>query len=244
MRITESALRRIVRQELREMKGVTMSVEDEVAEYIRTHFVPGKPLVLPAHLARRVAGPSISGMEGPGAQAAMKVREPQIRGFKRLEDIELNEPEEEEYLPEMRTPLSPRFYAAKRAMGGYPEMSAEELEGAELERYPLERRNPLMFTGTEADNVARFNDEISSKLPMKGSMFKPLMGSVKADDFVGTFEIKRVPGEPELFEASVMRGEDPDTEAGVASADTPYEAVMNAVENASYGRGSPFYGSF
>lgn len=242
MRMTEGQLRRIVREELREMKGETMSVEDKVAEYIRTHFVPGRPLVLPAHLARMVAGPSISGMEGPGAQAAMKAREPQIRGFKRLEDIEL-EPEEE-YLPEMRTPLSPRFYAAKRAMGGYPEMSAEELEGAELERYPLERRNPLMFTGTEADNVARFNDEISSKLPMKGSMFKPARGSVKADGFVGTYEIKRVPDEPELFEASVMRGEDPDTEAGVASADTPYEAVMSAVENASYGRGSPFYGSF
>jgi len=106
MKITEGQLRRIIREELNEMRGVTISVDPAVAAYIKKHFVPGVPLVLPAHLARMVAGPSISGMEGPGAQAAMKAREPQIRGFKRLEDIELGsefgesefgEEEEEEF---------------------------------------------------------------------------------------------------------------------------------------------------
>jgi hypothetical protein len=47
---------------------------------------------------------------------------------------------EEEELYEARGPLSPRFHAAKRRMGGYPSLSAEELEGAELPTMPLTRR--------------------------------------------------------------------------------------------------------
>lgn len=48
--------------------------------------------------------------------------------------------EEEEEMFEARRPLSPGFYAAKRRMGGYPALSAEELEGAELPTMPLTRR--------------------------------------------------------------------------------------------------------
>lgn len=58
------------------MKGVTMSVEDEVAAYIKKHFVPGKPLVLPAYLAGKVVEPSTSGMEdfpSSGAEMARAV---------------------------------------------------------------------------------------------------------------------------------------------------------------------------
>lgn len=48
--------------------------------------------------------------------------------------------EEEEEMFEARRPLSPGFYAAKRRMGGYPALSAEELEGAEMPSMPLTRR--------------------------------------------------------------------------------------------------------
>ena len=201
--------------------------------------------VLPAHLARRVAGPSISGMEGPGAQAAMKVREPQIRGFKRPEDIELNEPEGEEYLPEMRTPLSPRFYAAKRAMGGYPEMSAEELEGAELRGMPLERRNPSMFTGTDEDNIGRFNDMAMTAVRSRGRH----MGQIKtASGKAGEYEITRAPEDPEDFVASVSLDSE-DVVIGTSTAGTPYEAVEFAVEEAeiyleSERKPGSFYGSY
>lgn len=41
---------------------------------------------------------------------------------------------------EARRPLSPGFYAAKRRMGGFPALSAEELEGAEMPSMPLTRR--------------------------------------------------------------------------------------------------------
>lgn len=47
---------------------------------------------------------------------------------------------EEEEMFEARRPLSPGFYAAKRRMGGFPAMSAEELEGAEMPSMPLTRR--------------------------------------------------------------------------------------------------------
>ena len=194
MRITESQLRRIVREELNEMRksGITLRVNPETGEYEES---------------------GLEDFPGAGAERA-------------------------------------RYQKASQHMFRRPKITDPDL-GDKFERMmaslDLDEPGeylPSMFTGTAADNVARFNDEISSKLPMKGSMFKPARGSVKTDDFVGTYEIKRVPGEPELFEASVMTVDDPDTEAGVASADTPYEAVMNAVENASYGRGSPFYGSF
>lgn len=194
MRITEGQLRRIIRQELNEMKGATFHRDLETGEW-----KSGK-----------------EDFPGAGAEAARQVR---------ARDL------------------------FRRSSGGDPDFGKKlgrryEKMMASLDLDEPGEYLPSMFTGTEADNVARFNDEISSKLPMKGSMFKPASGPVKTEDFFGTYEIKRVPGEPELFEASVMRGEDPDTEAGVASADTPYEAVMNAVENASYSRRSPAYGRF
>jgi len=91
MRMTEGQLRRIVREALREATGETMSIDDEVSEYIRKHFVPGEPLELPAHLVSGVVTSS-GEWEGPGARAAMKFRKPKILGLKRPENIDLGEP--------------------------------------------------------------------------------------------------------------------------------------------------------
>jgi len=76
MKITEGQLRRIIREELNEMRGVTISVDPAVAAYIKKHFVPGVPLVLPAHLAGKVVELSTSETEdfpSSGAEMARAV---------------------------------------------------------------------------------------------------------------------------------------------------------------------------
>jgi len=72
----------------------------------------------------------------------MKITRTDLRGMiaEALQEMSMYGGEEEEEMFEARGPLSPRFHAAKRRMGGYPALSAEELEGAEMPTMPLTRR--------------------------------------------------------------------------------------------------------
>jgi len=69
----------------------------------------------------------------------MKITRAGLRGMvaEALQEMSMYGGEEEEEMFEARRPLSPGFHAAKRRMGGYPSLSAEELEGAEMPTMPL-----------------------------------------------------------------------------------------------------------